>query len=134
MAGTQCATGENPRFARHYFRAWKENSLYLTLFSWSCHINKNWVDLENFHTNLLAEAFVWMYAAMKVFWKITQNLKEDTCAKVFFLKSRRLQPPTLLKRLQGRCADVYLWILRNFLEHLFCRTSKNNCFCTERFV
>ena len=102
MAGTQCATGENPRFARHYFRAWKENSLYLTLFSWSCHINKNWVDLENFHTNLLAEAFVWMYAVMKVFWKITQNLKEDTCAKVSFFKKSQASASNLIKETPGQ--------------------------------
>ena len=35
----------------------------------------------------------------------------------------------LLKRDSN--TDVFLWILRNFLEHLFWRTSANGCFCTS---
>ena len=28
--------------------------------------------------------------------------------------------------------DVFLWFLRNFEEHLFCRTSLGDCFCEKR--
>ena len=49
----------------------------------------------------------------KVFWKISQNSQENTCARVsFFNKVAGLKPATLLKRDSG--TGVFLSILRNF--------------------
>ena len=51
-----------------------------------------------------------------MFLEIPQNLKENTCARVFFLI--KLQS-LLKKRLWHRCFPVNLW---NFYEYLFYRT------------
>ena len=58
----------------------------------------------------------------KVFFEISQNSQENTCARVSFLIN-----------LQASAADsgtdVFLWILRNFKEHLFLRNTSAGCFC-----
>ena len=62
--------------------------------------------------------------------KILRNSQEDTCVGVsFFNKVAGLWPGTLLKRDSN--TSVFLWILWNFWEHLFWRTSANICFCSQ---
>ena len=62
----------------------------------------------------------------KVPLKISQTLQENTCAGVFFNKVAGLQSASFIKR---DCnTSAFLWSLRNFLEHLFSRTSANGCF------
>ena len=52
-----------------------------------------------------------------------QHSQENICVKSFFPSSWR--PATLLKR-DSKTVD-FLWILRNFKEHLFWRTFANSC-------
>ena len=59
-----------------------------------------------------------------VFLEISQNWKDNTCARVSFLT--KLQASRPYKRDTG--AGVFLWILRNFWEHLFYRTPLDDCF------
>ena len=49
------------------------------------------------------------------------------CWSLFWIKSQDWIPTTLLKRDSN--AGVFLWILQNFSEHLFSKTSANDCFC-----
>ena len=70
----------------------------------------------------------------KVFLKILLYSQESTCVWVFLINKvaglkanllkRRLA--TLLKRNSN--TDIFLWILRNFQEHLIWKTSANGCF------
>ena len=46
---------------------------------------------------------------------------------LFLIKLQTFRPVTLLKRDSN--TGVFLWILRNFYKHLFCRTLANGCFC-----
>ena len=62
----------------------------------------------------------------KVLLEISQNLQENTFARVSFLiklQTRGLQ--LYEKRDSGTC--VFLWILRHFLEQLFYRTPLDDC-------
>ena len=62
----------------------------------------------------------------KLFLKILQYSQENTCFGVFFLiKMQAFNPETLLKRDPN--TGAFLWILRNFLEHLSWKTSVNDC-------
>ena len=45
---------------------------------------------------------------------------------LFLIKLQGWRPVTLLKRDYN--SNVFIWILRNFQEHLFWRTSANGCF------
>ena len=65
-----------------------------------------------------AEAVVQKCSIKKVFLKFLQNSEENTCARVSFRQI--CGPVALWKRDSG--ADVFLWIFRNFQEHLFYRT------------
>ena len=88
------------------------------------------------------------YSIKELFLKIWQySQKNHLCSIVFLIKllavfsripryfvSLRIQskcgkmrPATLLKRLSNK--GVFLWILANFLKHLFLRT--HGCFCTD---
>ena len=62
-----------------------------------------------------------------VFLKVSQNSQENTCAEVYFIikfKSSGLEI-LIKKRLQHSC---FLVNLRNFQEHLFYRTPRDNSF------
>ena len=61
----------------------------------------------------------------KLFSKISLNSQENTCARVSFLIKLQLQ--LYWKRDSG--TGVFLWILRNFKEHLLYRTPLGDCFC-----
>ena len=65
-----------------------------------------------------AEAVVQKCSIKKVFLKFLQNSQENTCARVSLWQS--CGPAALWKRDSG--AGVFLWIFRNFQEHLFYRT------------
>ena len=58
-----------------------------------------------------------------MFWEISQNSQESTCARVSFLIKLQLYE----KRDFG--TGVFLWILRNFSEHLFLQNTSGGCFC-----
>ena len=60
---------------------------------------------------------------LKNFAKFTSK---HLCQSLFFNKVAGWKPATLLKKDFG--IGVFLWILRNFLEHLFYRTPLENCF------
>ena len=49
------------------------------------------------------------------------------CWSLFLNKVTSLRPGTLLNRVSN--TGVFLWNLTRFWEHLFWRTSVNNCFC-----
>ena len=51
----------------------------------------------------------------KLLLKISQYSQENTCVELYWKRD----PNTA----------VFLWILRDFWEHLFSRTSANDCFC-----
>ena len=48
------------------------------------------------------------------------------CQSLLFNKVADLWPVTFNKRDSG--TSVFLWILQNFQDHLFCRTSLDDCF------
>ena len=58
-----------------------------------------------------------------MFLEISQNSQENTCGRVSFLIERSA---TLLKK--DSSTGVFLWILRNFEEHLFYRTPPGDYF------
>ena len=79
----------------------------------------------------------WDYNAIqkqwpKVFYKkaVLKNFAIFTgkhlCWSVFFIKWQNFSPATLLKRDSN--TGLFLWVLRNFKEHLFWRISANCCF------
>ena len=67
----------------------------------------------------------------KVFLKISQISQESTCLVHLVClsnnKNAAFRPAALLKRDWN--TDAFLWNLRNFKEHLFWRTSANDCCC-----
>ena len=77
---------------------------------------------------LYTEAFIPRSSIKKVFLEILQNSQENACARVSFLiklQASGFRPATLLKkRFWHRC---FLWILRNFLEHLFSKNTSGGC-------
>ena len=56
----------------------------------------------------------------KVFLEISQNSQENGCARVSFLIKLQASGDSGI--------GVFLWILRNFSEHLFHRTPLSHCF------
>ena len=50
---------------------------------------------------------------------------------LFLIKLQSFRSATLLKRDPN--TGVFLWVLQNFSEHLFWRTSANDCFCLGFF-
>ena len=61
---------------------------------------------------------------LRSFTKLT---RKHLCQSLFLI---RLQAWGLQLYLKGNCCTVFfLWILRNFEEHLFYRTPLENCFC-----
>ena len=70
-----------------------------------------------------ATGWVLKKVALKNFAKFT---RKHLCQSLFFNKVAGWKPATLLKKDFG--IGVFLWILRNFLEHLFYRTPLENCF------
>ena len=60
-----------------------------------------------------------------MFLKISQTPQENTCVGVFYYEVASLQPASFLKRDSNTSA--FLWSLRNYFEHLFWRTSANDC-------
>ena len=52
-----------------------------------------------------------------MFLKILQNSQENACVGVFLLK----------KRHRHSCFSVFLWVWRNFQEHLVYRTPPGDC-------
>ena len=61
-----------------------------------------------------------VFCKKKVFWKISQISRENTCVGVF---SIIVQASTLPKI--DSSTGVFLWNLRNFLEHLFWRATND---------
>ena len=62
-----------------------------------------------------------------MFLEISQNSQENTCARVSLLI--KLQASSLqLYQIRDSNTGVSLWILWNFLEHLFYRTPMDDCF------
>ena len=69
-------------------------------------------------------------AVLRNFAKFTGK---HLCQSLFLKKVAILRPATFLKRDPG--TGVFLWILRNFLEHLFHRTPLDDCFwCTKKLI
>ena len=70
------------------------------------------------------EAIAQRCSAKKIFLEISQNSHEIICVRqsTFFDKV-----DNLIKKETD--TGVFLWILRNFSEHLFYRTPLGNCFC-----
>ena len=55
---------------------------------------------------------------LEVFLEVSQNSQENTCARGLQLYWKR-----------DSSTGVFLWILQNFLEHLFNRSPLRDCFC-----
>ena len=60
----------------------------------------------------------------KVFLEILQNSQENTCARGSFLIKLQAWACNFISG-----TGVFLWILRNFKQHLFYRTPPGDCFC-----
>ena len=62
---------------------------------------------------------------------VPKNLRNLTrkhlCWSLFQIKLQIIRPATLLERDSNTC--VFLWNFANFSEHLFWKTSANDCFC-----
>ena len=82
---------------------------------------------ESSDSQSLAEAVIRRYSLKKVFFKISRNSQENTCARVsFFNKVAGLRPATLLKkRLWHRCFPVNF---AKFLRNLFSQNTSSGCF------
>ena len=95
-----------------------------------------WFDAEvnlKFYTAkyLVSEAVVRSCSVKKVFLEISQNSQENTCARVSFLIKLPASCLQLyLKRDSG--AGFFLWIFRNFLEHLLLQNTSGGCFWLMR--
>ena len=84
---------------------------------------------------LIAEAVSQRCSVKKVFLEILQNSQESTCARVSFFKKKDsgtdvflcLRPATFFKK-RDSSTCVFLWILQNFLEHLFLQNTSGGCF------
>ena len=79
----------------------------------------------NFEWSLKSEAVPRRYSVKKVLLKILLNSQENTCGRVSFLI--KLQALQLIKK--DSSEGVFLWILRNFQEHLFSQNTSRGCFC-----
>ena len=63
-----------------------------------------------------------------MFLEICQNPQKNTCARASFIMG--LHTSGLQLYWGGDSgAGAYLWILRNFYEHIFYRTPLGDCFC-----
>ena len=62
-----------------------------------------------------------------MFLEILQNSQENTCVRVYFL----INLQDFKKRFSG--TGIFLWILRNFLDYFFYRTTSDNCFWWYQF-
>ena len=71
------------------------------------------------------EAVTRRCSVKQVFLESSQNSQENTCARVSF--SIKLQASG------DSGTGVFLWILRNFLEHLFLQNTSSDCFCKTIF-
>ena len=62
-----------------------------------------------------------------------QNSQENTCVRVSFLTKLQVLACKLIKKLikSNSGTGVFLWILRNFKEHLFYRTPTDDCFWSQ---
>ena len=67
--------------------------------------------------------------ALRNFVKFTGK---HPCKSLFFNKVAGLRPVTLFKK--GSCTGVFLWILRNFWEHLFLQDTFDGCYWYLRDV
>ena len=71
----------------------------------------------------------------KVFLEISQNSQEITCARVSFLIKLRAQACNFFKKeTLPKVFSCEFREMRNFLEHLFCRTTLDNCFWTIAII
>ena len=59
-------------------------------------------------------------------YKLHKFTGKHLCQNLFFNKFAGLRAATLLKKNSRRC--IFLWILRNFEEHLTFRTPLDDCF------
>ena len=64
----------------------------------------------------------------KILIKISQYSQENTCTRVSFSVKLLASASNFIKR-RDSGADILLYILQNFQEHLFCRVSANDWFC-----
>ena len=63
----------------------------------------------------------------KVLWEISHNSQKNICAGISFLLKLNSVDPQLHWNRVFR-TSVFLWNLRNLLEHLFCRGPPDDCF------
>ena len=100
--------------SRNTMKTFYLEQIHTKLYSWTINI---------LHTEADTGVVLWK----KVFLGISQNSQENTSVRVYFLI--RLQASGLqlyLKRDSG--TGAFLWILRNFQEHVFYRTPPEDCF------
>ena len=76
---------------------------------------------------LNSEAVAKRCSVKKVFLEISEKSQEDTCARATCLI--KLQGWALqLYEKRGSGTGAFLWILRNFWEHLFLKNTSDGCF------
>ena len=68
-----------------------------------------------------------VFSNKKLFLEISLNSQENNCARVSFLIKWQVSNLQFIKK-RGFGTGVFLWILRNFYEHLFYRTPLGHCF------
>ena len=81
-----------------------------------------------------SEAVAWRCSVKKVFLEILQNSQENTCARVSFLIKLQVSGCNFIslqlywKKRLWLWPGVFLWVLRNFKEHLFLHNTFGGCF------
>ena len=76
------------------------------------------MSIQNYENKIHTEAVVQMCSVKKVFLEISQNLQENTCARVSFL----------IKLQAGICNFIKNGTLEQVFSCEFCEISKNNLF------
>ena len=105
-------------------------SIYLEVFSvsWSNFkvVKYNSKTPNIYHHIKFRKSIMNRCSIKKPLLKVLQCSQKNTCVRVSFLIiMQAFSPATLLKR--DSKTGAFLWILRNFSEHLFWRTSVNGC-------
>ena len=86
------------------------------------------ISLANFLTILTEAATGWRCSVRK--GALRNFLGKHLSQSLFLNKVAALRPATLLKK--DSRTSIFLWVLRNFLEHLFYGTPPGYCFFTHR--
>ena len=113
---------------------WNHASLYTKAICFTCRLWKVVISIfllehiKHYKNDVITISII-QTQPPEVFLNFFQNSQENMCVRASFLiklQAWGFSPATLLKRDSG--TGVFLWILRNFWEHLFDRIALGGCF------